>query len=52
LVGVVDVPEAVGDIARSRPLALGALAILGVVTSPLTISIGIAASSAVARRSP
>ena len=39
--------EAVGDLPRSRPLALGALAILAVVTSPLTMIVGIAASSAV-----
>ena len=39
--------EAVGDLPRSRPLALAALAILAVVTSPLTMIVGIAASSAV-----
>jgi hypothetical protein len=39
--------DAVGDLPRSRPLALGALAILAVVTSPLTMIVGIAASSAV-----
>ena len=39
--------EAVGHVTRSRPLALGALAILAVVTSPLTMIVGIAASSAV-----
>ena len=39
--------EAVGDLPRSRPLALGALAILAVVTSPLAMIVGIAASSAV-----
>ena len=39
--------EAVGHVPRSRPLALGALAILAIVTSPLTMIVGIAASSAV-----
>jgi low temperature requirement protein LtrA len=39
--------EAVGHVPRSRPLALGALAILAVVTSPLTLIVGIAASTAV-----
>jgi low temperature requirement protein LtrA len=39
--------EAVGHVPRSRPLGLGALAILAVVTSPLTMIVGIAAASAV-----
>jgi low temperature requirement protein LtrA len=39
--------EAVGHVPRSRPLALAALAILAVVTSPLTLIVGIAASGAV-----
>jgi low temperature requirement protein LtrA len=39
--------EAVGHVPRSRPLGLGALAILALVTSPLTMIVGIAASSAV-----
>jgi hypothetical protein len=34
-------------VTRSRPPALGALAILAVLTSPLTMIVGIAASSAV-----
>ena len=39
--------EAIGHVPRSRPLALAALAILAVVTSPLTMIVGIAAASAV-----
>ena len=39
--------EAVGHVPRSRPLALAALAILAVVDAPLTLIVGIAASSAV-----
>ena len=39
--------EAVGDVPRSRLLGLAALAILAVATSPLTLIVGIAASSAV-----
>ena len=39
--------EAVGDVPRSRLLGLAALAILAVVTSPLTLIVGIAASSSV-----
>jgi low temperature requirement protein LtrA len=39
--------EAIGHVPRSRPLALGALAILAVVTSPFPMIVGIAASSAV-----
>jgi low temperature requirement protein LtrA len=39
--------EAVGDVPRSRPLGLAALAILAVATAPLTLIIGIAASTAV-----
>jgi low temperature requirement protein LtrA len=39
--------EAAGHVPRSRPLGLGALAILAVATAPLTLIVGIAASSAV-----
>jgi Bacterial low temperature requirement A protein (LtrA) len=39
--------EVVGSVPRSRPLGLAALAILAVATSPLTLIVGIAASSAV-----
>ena len=39
--------EAVGDVPRSRLLGLAALAILAVATAPLTLIVGIAASSAV-----
>jgi low temperature requirement protein LtrA len=39
--------EAVGQVPRSRPLALAALAILAVATAPLTLIVGITASSAV-----
>jgi low temperature requirement protein LtrA len=39
--------EAQGDVPRSRPLGLVALAMLAVVTSPLAMIVGIAASSAV-----
>ena len=39
--------EAAGEIPRSRPLGLAALAVLAVVTSPLTMIAGIAAASAV-----
>jgi len=39
--------RALGHVPRSRPLALAALAILSVATSPLTLIVGIAASSAV-----
>jgi low temperature requirement protein LtrA len=39
--------EAIGDVPRSRPLALAALATLAVITAPLTMIAGIAASSAV-----
>jgi hypothetical protein len=38
---------AVGDVPRSRLLGLAALAILAVATAPLTLIVGIAASSAV-----
>ena len=38
---------AVGRVPRSRPLGLAALAILAVVTAPLTLILGIAAASAV-----
>jgi low temperature requirement protein LtrA len=47
LAQIIFTREAVGHVPRSRPLALGALAILAVVTSPLTMIVGIAASSAV-----
>jgi low temperature requirement protein LtrA len=39
--------EALGHVPRSRPLGLAALAALAVVTSPLAMIVGIAASSAV-----
>jgi low temperature requirement protein LtrA len=39
--------EALGHVPRSRPLGLAALAILAVATAPLTLIIGIAASTAV-----
>src|SRR5262245_61000367 len=39
--------EAVGQVPRSRPLGLAALAVLGLATAPLTLIVGIAASSAV-----
>jgi low temperature requirement protein LtrA len=39
--------EAVGHVPRSRPLGLAALAILAVATAPLTLIVGIAASTAV-----
>jgi low temperature requirement protein LtrA len=47
LAQIIFTREAVGHVPRSRPLALGALAILAVVTSPLTLIVWIAASSAV-----
>jgi low temperature requirement protein LtrA len=47
LAQIIFTGEALGQVPRSRPLALGALAILAVVTSPLTLIVGIAASSAV-----
>jgi low temperature requirement protein LtrA len=39
--------EAFGQVPRSRPLGLAALAILAVATAPLTLIVGIAASAAV-----
>jgi low temperature requirement protein LtrA len=39
--------EALGQVPRSRPLGLAALAILATATAPLTLIVGIAASSAV-----
>jgi low temperature requirement protein LtrA len=39
--------EASGDVPRSRPVGLAALAILAVATAPLTLIDGIAASTAV-----
>jgi low temperature requirement protein LtrA len=39
--------EAIGAVPSSRPLALAALAILAVATAPLTMIVGIAASSVV-----
>jgi low temperature requirement protein LtrA len=39
--------EAVGHVPRSRPLGLAALAILAVATAPLTLIVGITASTAV-----
>ena len=47
LAQLVFTAEAVGQVPRSRPLGLVALAILAVVTSPLTLIAGIAAASAV-----
>jgi low temperature requirement protein LtrA len=44
---VIFLGEAVGGVPRSRPLGLATLAILAVVTSPLTLIVGIAASSAI-----
>jgi hypothetical protein len=41
------VREALGHVPRSRPLGLAALAILAVATAPLTLIVGIAASTAV-----
>ena len=39
--------EALGHVPRSRLLGVAALAILAVATAPLTLIVGIAASSAV-----
>jgi low temperature requirement protein LtrA len=39
--------ETRGDVPRSRPLGLAALALLAVVTTPLTLIVGIAAATAV-----
>jgi low temperature requirement protein LtrA len=39
--------EALGHVPRSRPLGLAALAVLAVATAPLSLILGIAASSAV-----
>jgi low temperature requirement protein LtrA len=39
--------EALGQVPRSRPLGLAALAILALATAPLTLIVGIAASTAV-----
>jgi low temperature requirement protein LtrA len=39
--------EALGHVPRSRALSLAALAILAVATAPLTLIVGIAASTAV-----
>ena len=47
LAQIIFTHEALGHVPRSRPLGLAALAILAVVTSPLTLIVGIAASSAV-----
>jgi low temperature requirement protein LtrA len=47
LAQVIFVRGAVGSVPRSRPLGLAALAILAIVTAPLTLIAGIAASSAV-----
>jgi hypothetical protein len=44
---VIFAREAVGQVPRSRPLARAGLPILAVVTSPLTLIVGIVASSAV-----
>jgi hypothetical protein len=45
LAQIIFTREAAGQVPRSRPLALAALAILAVVTSPLTLIVGIAASA-------
>ena len=47
LLMVIFAREAVGHVPRSRPLGLAALAILAVATSPLTLIVSIAASTAV-----
>jgi low temperature requirement protein LtrA len=47
LAQIIFTREAVGQVPRSRPLGLAALAILAVATAPLTTIVGIAASSAV-----
>ena len=44
---VVFLRAAVGDVPRSRPLGLAALAILAIATAPLTMIAGITAASAV-----
>ena len=44
---IIFMRKAVGRAPRSRPLGLAALAILAVATAPLTLIVGIAASSAV-----
>jgi low temperature requirement protein LtrA len=46
LAQVLFLREALGHAPRSRPLGLAALAILAVGTAPLTLIVGIAASSA------
>jgi len=47
LAQVIFLRQAVGNVPRSRLLGLAALAILAVATSPLTLIVGVAASSAV-----
>lgn len=47
LAQVLFLREGLGHVRRSRPLGLAALAILAVVTAPLTLIVGIAASTAV-----
>jgi low temperature requirement protein LtrA len=47
LAQVIFTREAVGRVPRSRPLALAGLAILAAATAPLTMIVGIAASTAV-----
>ena len=47
LAQVIFTGKALGHVPRSRPLALAALAILALATAPLTLIVGIAASSAV-----
>jgi hypothetical protein len=47
LAQIVFLYEAFGDVPRSRPLALAALAILALATWPLTLIAGIAAATAV-----
>jgi low temperature requirement protein LtrA len=47
LAQVIFLRVALGHVPRSRPLGLAALAILAVGTAPLTLIVGVAASSAV-----
>jgi Bacterial low temperature requirement A protein (LtrA) len=47
LAQVVFLYEALGRVPRSRPLGLAALALLAIATAPLTLIVGIAASTAV-----
>ena len=47
LAQIIFMREAVGRVPRSRPLALAALAIVAVATSPLTLIVGTVASTGV-----